>query len=118
MKKCELAPGLAPDAVVQSIQREVDVLLTLRHPNIVTVYGYATQPDRSIHIVMALAPGGSLARKLTGRPLPLADVCRYGMGVACGLAHMHSRVPALTHNDIKPDNVLLTADDQVYCCSV
>ena len=96
------------------------MLLELRHPNIIPIYGVAElrhEARTEFALVLTIALGGSLAEKLRGgRPLPLADMCRYGAGIACELEHLRTQAPPLAHWDWKPSNVLLAATYQVCVC--
>ena len=63
-------------------------------------------------LVMEYVEGVSLAEHLerTG-PLPVAEACRLARDAALGLQHAHEH--GLIHRDIKPHNIMLTADGGV-----
>ena len=56
-------------------------------------------------------PGGDLSALTRNRPLPLDRAFFYLEQVCSGLAHAHKC--GVIHRDIKPQNLLLTADKQI-----
>ncbi|MBZ0277283.1 MAG: serine/threonine protein kinase [Anaerolineae bacterium] len=93
---------------VERFRREVDALRRLDHPNIIKLLGTA-KDGQNYCIIMEYASGGSLAQVLEkeGR-LPLKRVLEIGLDIADALTRAHRM--EIIHRDIKPDNVLLTAD--------
>eukprot|EP00873_Tetraselmis_striata_P036938 jgi/Tetstr1/457202/TSEL_043850.t1 len=65
------------------------------------------KPDMCL--ISEYVPGGSLQELLEANPegLPMQTALGYGMDIAEALSHMH---PEYVHRDLKPDNILLTAD--------
>ena len=92
-------------------QQEGAVLSTLKHPNIVEVYGTFLEEHTSC-IIMELLEGRSLGQllKSDGR-FPLPRVKHLMHQVASALAYAHGR--AIVHRDIKPDNIMVVGDDHV-----
>ncbi|MBL8212385.1 MAG: protein kinase [Bryobacterales bacterium] len=81
--------------------REAKVISSLNHPNICALYDVGTQ-DGLHYLVMEYLEG----KPLEG-PLPLEKLQRYGMEVAAALDAAHRK--GVTHRDLKPDNILVTA---------
>lgn len=89
--------------------REAQILARLRHRHIMRVLDFAVQ-EGTPFLVMEFAPGGTMrARYPRGTRLPLAAVVRYVSQVAGALQHAHDQ--HLIHRDVKPENLLLDADD-------
>ena len=86
---------------------------SLTHPNVVQVYDYGTDADGTTqYIVMQLINGRDLASLLRERgPLSPEEASRIGAAVAQALDAAHRR--GLIHRDVKPGNILLTADGDV-----
>jgi WD40 repeat protein/serine/threonine protein kinase len=86
---------------------EADILARLSHPNIVQVYEVGEHHGRP-WFSLEFCPGGSLAGRLGGAPMP--------PGEAAGLVEVLARAMHATHRaqvihrDLKPANILL-ADD-------
>ena len=99
--------------LVTNLAREAALLCNLRHPNILTVFGVVKGADGStVSIVCALAVNGSLENALrgvgiAGPPNPVA-ARQIAIGIARGIAYLHSLDPAVAHNDLKSGNVLLS----------
>ncbi len=84
--------------------REAAAMARLQHPNILPVIDVGEE-DEQAYIVMAYAPGGTLAARV---PLDEPGVTELGIALADALAHAHAR--GVSHCDLTPENVLLDAD--------
>lgn len=98
--------------------REVRVVATLQHPNIIGIYD-ATEKDNTdqpLYLVMPYIDGSDLRTLLAAEgPLDLARTIRIIEQVAAALdfAHRHG----VAHRDVKPGNILLAAEtEHVYLC--
>ncbi len=89
----------------QRFDREARAISSLTHPHICALYdvGHESGTD---YLVMEYLEGTTLAEKLTGGPLPLEEVLRYGREMAEALAAAHRS--GVVHRDLKPGNVMLT----------
>ena len=75
------------------------------------LFGFGEQDERLFY-AMELVVGSSLEEELgRGRTFFLARVTRIGIDVAIALRHAHDR--GVIHRDIKPGNLLMTADGHV-----
>ncbi|TWT37729.1 Serine/threonine-protein kinase PknH [Posidoniimonas corsicana] len=103
----ELAGG---EGFRERFQAEIESLRTLRHPNIVRLYGYGEEDG--VHFYsMELVDGVSLEEELRqGRRFDWREVTRIAVQVSRALKHAHDH--GIIHRDIKPANILL-ADEQV-----
>lgn len=84
-----------PDRMAR-FTREAQVLASLNHPNIATIYGVE---DRAI--VMELVEGADLRG-----PLPLDTALNYAGQIADALEAAHEK--GITHRDLKPANIKVT----------
>lgn len=91
-------------------QQEGAVLSTLKHPNIVEVYGTFLEEHTSC-IIMELLEGRSLQQILKSERLPLPRIQHLAQQVASALAYAHGR--AIVHRDVKPDNIMIVGNDHV-----
>jgi serine/threonine protein kinase len=111
-------------------EREAEIAARLRHPNIVTVFESRTLGDGRIAVVMEFVNGLSIDRWAGGRdeskpdvsldaaaphhrlsvspPPGRREVLRVFIGV-CNAIH-HAHMNGVIHRDIKPDNILVTED--------
>jgi serine/threonine protein kinase len=93
---------------VDRFEREARTLALLAHPGIVTVIDRGETDGRPF-IVCELVDGRDLHERISleGR-LPIAEALAIAVQVAGALAYAHER--GVVHRDVKPHNVLLTAD--------
>ena len=110
----------APDAelertLVTNFQNEAIALDRVRHPNVINRLGHGTAIDLAgttfHYIVLEYLPGGDMFALTKGHPLPIGRAIHYLEQVCSGLAHAHKC--GVIHRDIKPQNLLLTADQEV-----
>ncbi|HVV76995.1 MAG TPA: serine/threonine-protein kinase [Mycobacteriales bacterium] len=92
---------------------EMRTLARLDHPSLVTVLD-AGEDDATHrpYLVMSLVEGPTLAEELRYGALPSDRVAEIGIALAEGLAYVHSQ--GLIHRDVKPGNVLISADGRVH----
>ena len=101
----------------QRFNQEAEMVATLRHPNIVTIYDRGDF-DGQLWIAMEFVDGTDASRLLTDKypkGIPPAEVVRIITPIADALDYAHGR--GLLHRDIKPANILLgvpeSADDRI-----
>ncbi|KAG2567735.1 salt tolerance receptor-like cytoplasmic kinase 1 [Panicum virgatum] len=104
----------------RAFRRELDVLLSLRHPHIVRLLGYCDERDEGV-LVFEYAPNGDLHERLraggAAGALPWARRVAVASQVAAALEYLHEgRDPAVIHGDIKASNVLLDANLDAKLC--
>jgi eukaryotic-like serine/threonine-protein kinase len=95
---------------VARFQREAEVLASLNHPNIATIYGL----ERSEHIValvMELIEGPTLADRIAKGPIPIDEALQIAAQIAEALEAAHEH--RVIHRDLKPANIKLRADGTV-----
>jgi hypothetical protein len=96
----------AASAPRERFELEGRAVAALQHPHICALYDIGRQ-DGLDYLVMEYLEGQTLAERLAGGPLPLAECLRYAAQIADALDQAHRR--GIVHRDLKPGNVLLTA---------
>ncbi len=89
-------------------ENEARVLARLQHPHILPVFDFG-QAEGYAYFVMPLLETGTLAQRLHGQPLPLAQLREFVSQIGDALDYAHSR--GLLHRDVKPSNVLVDERD-------
>lgn len=101
--------------LIENFQKEAIALDRVRHPNIISRLGHGTALDLAgtafHYLVLEYLPGGDMAALSRSQQLPVETVLYYLEQVCSGLAHAHSC--GVIHRDIKPQNLLLTADRKI-----
>jgi serine/threonine protein kinase len=108
----KLHPQMArEDDIRNRFEREAQVCAQVRHDNIVSIYGYYADPEKTM-LVLEYIEGQSIANLIADNnhiPWQPALVMLYF--VLKGLAYAHSK--SVIHRDIKPDNILVSTQGQV-----
>ena len=100
------------DAVRERFTREALAAARLSgEPNIVTIFDVGDWNDRPF-IVMEYLGGGSLEEKLRSGAQPAQQACEWLEDTARALDAAHGH--GVIHRDVKPANLLLDRDDNVY----
>ncbi|WP_214415982.1 serine/threonine-protein kinase [Sphaerisporangium fuscum] len=106
-----LLAGVLDSSAAARFRQEAQATARLNHANVVAVHDFG-EADGRLFLIMEMIKGQSLAHHLavTG-PLPPDEVINIGAQTAAGLAAAHRQ--GVIHRDIKPGNLLLTADGTV-----
>lgn len=100
--------GLSHPAI-ERFRREVKLARKVSHPSVCRVHDLGEYRGRRF-LTMALVPGGSLRDLLSAEPPPpLARRLAIWRDIVSGVAAAHAF--GVTHGDIKPENVVVRADD-------
>lgn len=101
--------------LIENFQNEAVALDRVRHPHIISRLGHGTAIDLAgttfHYLVLEYMPGGDLATLCRIEPLSFKETLFYLEQVCAGLAHAHAC--NVIHRDIKPQNLLLSADRQI-----
>jgi serine/threonine-protein kinase len=97
------------DPGAERFRREALVLSRLSHPGVATIFDFDVR-DGLEFLVMEYVAGGTLESRLADGPLPIDGVINIGAAIADALDHAHRN--GILHRDLKPGNVVLTADGQ------
>jgi serine/threonine-protein kinase len=99
----------AIDAVMKGrFLAEAQVLASLEHPHVVPLYDYV-EDGESCLLVMERLEGGTLGERFSlPRKVGVASACAVAM-VACAALH-HAHRKGVLHRDVKPDNLLFSAE--------
>ena len=97
---------------IKKFKKEALRLTTLRHNNIVKVYD-TFEENGTVYYVMDFIEGESLRDKLNREgALPESLVMKYFQQLLSALQVVHEK--SIWHLDIKPENILVDYNDQVY----
>ncbi|KAJ0260814.1 hypothetical protein HA466_0040580 [Hirschfeldia incana] len=104
------------DSLTQ-FRSEIEIMLRLRHPNVVLFMGAVTRPP-NFSILTEFLPRGSLYR-LLHRPNHQLDEkrrMRMALDVAKGMNYLHTSHPIVVHRDLKSPNLLVDKNWVVKVC--
>jgi len=89
---------------------EAQAVANLHHPNIVEIYEFG-EHEGLPYYSLEYVEGGSLARKIRGRPFPPLEAARIAEELARAIQYCHQR--GVIHRDLKPSNILLQRKSEI-----
>lgn len=103
-----ILPSLSDDRlVIQDFRHEVELLVKLRHPNIVQFLGAVTE-KKPLMLITEYLRGGDLHQYLKEKGgLSPSSAINFALDIARGMAYLHNEPNVIIHRDLKPRNVLL-----------
>ncbi|XP_068081595.1 death-associated protein kinase 1 [Anabrus simplex] len=108
MRKRRVCRGVA----AEDIRREVDLLLQLKHRNIVSLHDVYDNRQEVV-LVLELIEGGELFHYVSAKErLDEAEAAHFIRQILEALQHMHNNNVA--HLDLKPENILLLSHDSLH----
>ena len=90
-----------------AIMRESQILASLNHPNIVSVYDFGID-EEGAYVVMELIKGKMVNHWASKNPIPLSLFREFADQSLQGLSLAHGQ--GLIHRDIKPQNIMMDYD--------
>ncbi len=98
-----------------AFEREALLLSNLTHPNLPRIHDHFSEHGRS-YVVMDFIAGDTLEDYLDKvvQRLPVEMVLEIGIQLATMLDYLHNHQPPIIFRDVKPANIMRTADNHVY----
>lgn len=98
----------------RQFRREAKVLAALRHPNLPRVFDYFVIEDQGQYLVMDYIEGEDLRQWMSCEEgVAEIEALHIGIAICNALIYLHSRVPPITHRDIKPGNIKITPSVEI-----
>ncbi len=118
VKELLINPNTTEDerkSAIERFDKEIDLLFNLKHPRIPSLV-LSFQEKGNYYFVMEFVPGRSLEKILEDSHAPLEEtrVIHWMMKVCEALTYIHTRVPPIILRDLKPGNIMITSDDDVF----
>jgi tetratricopeptide (TPR) repeat protein/predicted Ser/Thr protein kinase len=100
--------GLHADSTARiRFRTEAEAVARLQHPGIVQIHEVG-EYDGKLFLSLEYVEGGTLQTKVAGKAQPEREAAQLVETLARAVHYMHRR--GILHRDLKPNNVLLTAD--------
>ncbi|KAL0806980.1 hypothetical protein Bca101_099472 [Brassica carinata] len=101
---------------VEQFKNEIDILKTMKHPNLVILYGCTSRHSSELLLVYEYISNGTLADHLHGdraetRPLCWPIRLKIAIETASALSFLHKS--GIIHRDVKTTNILLDENSTV-----
>jgi serine/threonine protein kinase len=115
MSQDDLSPDELQEAA-DAFKREAHMLAGLQHPNIPSIYDYFQEAGHW-YFVMEFIEGETLEdyfARAEGGTLPVKEVLDMGIQLCSVLEYLHHHQPPIIFRDLKPGNVMRTADGHLY----
>ncbi|MCX6067625.1 MAG: protein kinase [Chloroflexi bacterium] len=103
------------DEYSRQFRLEAVILAGLRHQHLPRVTDHFVMDAHGQYLVMDYIEGEDLRQRMERLgTIPEEDAILIGAAVCDALAYLHTRKPPVLHRDIKPGNIKITPDGQVF----
>jgi len=92
-------------------KREAQLLASLNHPNIATIYEELEEAEGVGYLILEYVPGQTLAQRIAKKPLNLEEALSIALQIAEAVAAAHEH--DVIHRDLKPGNIKITPEGKV-----
>jgi eukaryotic-like serine/threonine-protein kinase len=106
-----LNPALLGPGGIERFHREGRALGRLTHPNIARLIDAGVTQSGQPYLVIEYVEGETITKWCEARQLDLRARVRLFLDVLAAIAHAHGKL--ILHRDVKPSNILVTAQGQV-----
>ena len=106
-----LRRGLDTDDLVSRFHAERQILSALDHPSIAQILDGGAMPDGRPFLVLDFVDGEVIRDYCAERSISIRDKVRLVIDVLSALQHAHARL--VVHRDVKPSNIMVSADGRV-----
>ncbi|CAN5442462.1 hypothetical protein BH18ACI2_BH18ACI2_07710 [soil metagenome] len=100
--------GMDTDFILRRFRNERQILASLDHPHIARLLDGGTTEDGLPYFVMDYIEGQPLYRYCDGQKLTVAERVKLFCQICSAVQYAHQNL--VVHRDIKPNNILVTAD--------
>jgi eukaryotic-like serine/threonine-protein kinase len=94
----------------QRFEREAKAVAALNHPNIITIHSVESAGD-VLFLTMELVDGKTLDDLIPPHGLPIDHILKLAIPLTDAVSAAHQR--GITHRDLKPTNIMVTADGRL-----
>ena len=116
MSQSELRSPQERAEAITAFEQEATLLIGLVHPHLPRIYDYFEEVGRW-YLVMDFIDGETLEARLghtAGGKLLLEETLDIGIKLCSVLHYLHTRQPPIIFRDLKPANVMLTPENDLY----
>jgi serine/threonine protein kinase len=110
VKVMSIPPGIDPDSCRSRFCREAELLASVSHPHVLSIFDFGTTADQGLpYLVTEYIEGGDLrGRMKTGEAMPASQARQILLQIGDALSHLHAK--GILHRDLKPENILMPTD--------
>jgi eukaryotic-like serine/threonine-protein kinase len=103
------------DEYARQFRLEAVILANLRHPNLPRVTDHFVIGDQGQYLIMDYIDGEDLRQRMErAGNISEDEAILIGAAICDALTYLHTRKPAILHRDIKPGNVKITHDSEIF----